>query len=308
MATHRNRTQGEGRDLFSERYARRRDRLSPAFKRVAAFIDANRIDVITFSAVDLARAIGTSDATVVRAVQALGFHGLQDLRSELAASFGGRDAPADNLTRTWAEVGESAETAMNDVLEALADALDSLRATDIRRATLEALKVLHVADRIVVFGVGPTAHIAAYFAARLRRKGQRQLVLDRTGAGLADQLLELEKGDAILMLAYGKTYQEAEATAFEARRLQAPVVLITDSPDEKPAKLATVVLSVPRGRSGHIALHGTTVAFLEMLLLGLATTHRDDAIAALGELDRLRKMTRPARRSSRAGLNAEDEE
>lgn len=308
MATRQSKVPGKTRDVFAERYTRRRDRLSPAFKRVAAFIDANRIEVITFSAVDLARAIGTSDATVVRAVQALGFDGLHDLRAELAASYGGRNAPADNLTRTWADVGESAEAAMDDVLQSLAEALVSLREDKTRRATLEALKVLHVADRIVVFGVGPTAHIAAYFAARLRRKGRRQMVLDRTGTGLADQLLELEKGDAILMLAYGKTYREAEATVFEARRLQVPVVLVTDSPEEKPAKLATVVLSVPRGRSGRIALHGTTVACLEMLLLGLATARRDTAIAALGELDRLREMTRPTRRGPRAGFDTEEEE
>lgn len=126
--------------MFAERYARHRDRLSPAFGRVAAFIDANRLDVMTSSALDLARAIGTSDATVVRAVQALGFQGLHDLRTELAASYGGRNAPADNLTRTWADVGESAEAAMDDVLDSLAGALDSLRAGAVRRAMPEALK------------------------------------------------------------------------------------------------------------------------------------------------------------------------
>lgn len=293
--------------MFAERYARHRDRLSPAFGRVAAFIDANRLDVMTSSALDLARAIGTSDATVVRAVQALGFQGLHDLRTELAASYGGRNAPADNLTRTWADVGESAEAAMDDVLDSLAGALDSLRAGPVRRAMPEALKILHVANRIVVFGLGPTAHIAAYFAARLRRKGRRQMVLDRTGTELADQLLELETGDAILMLAYGKTYREAEATIFEARRLHLPVVLVTDCPGEKPARLATTVLTVPRGRSGHVALHGATLACLEMLLLGLATTGRDAALATLGELDRLREATRPARRAARGGFEAEDE-
>lgn len=294
--------------MFAERYARHRERLSPSFKRVAAFIDAHRMDVITFSALDLARAIGTSDATVVRAVQALGFEGLHDLRTELAASYRGRDAPADNLTRTWADVGGGAEAAMDDVLESLAGALHSLRAEAIRGAMLEALRILHVANRIVVFGIGPTAHIAAYLAARLRRKGRRQMVLDRTGAGLADQLLELQRGDAVLMLAYGKAYREAEAAVFEARRLQLPVVLITDSPEERLARRAAVVMPVPRGRSGRIALHGTTVACLEMLLIGLATTGQDNAIAALGELDRLRETTRPARRGARSGFDTEEEE
>lgn len=290
--------------MFAERYARRCGRLSPAFQRVAAYIDANPMDVLAFSAVDLARAIGTSDATVVRAVQALGFTGLADLRAELAGSWKGRNAPAENLNRTWSDVGESAQGAMDSVLDSVAAGLDLLRSGAIHDVMLEALRTLHVANRIVVFGVGPTAHIAAYFAARLRRKGRRQLVLDRTGAGLADQLLDLAKDDALLMLTYGKAYREAEVTIFEARRLHIPIVLITDSPQEKPARLATVVLPVPRGRSLHVALHATTLACLEMLLLGLATTGRDMSVTALGELDRLRRATRPARRLAQAEPDA----
>ncbi|WP_415392494.1 MurR/RpiR family transcriptional regulator [Paracoccus sp. SJTW-4] len=296
------------RDLFTQRHARCRDRLSPAFKRVADYIAANPIETLTLSALDLGRATGTSDATVVRAVQALGFDGLHDLRSELASAYRERSAPADNLARTWAEVGEDTEAAMDRVIASLSDALAALRDGPVRRAMPDALKILHVAERIAVFGVGPTAHIAAYFAARLRRKGRRQLVLDQMGTALADQLLELERGDALVMLAYGKPYPEAEAeaTIFEARRLQIPVILLTDAPDEKPARSATVVLPVPRGRSGQVALHSATVACLEMLLLGLATTDRETAATALAELERLRETTGPARRAARTESDTEE--
>lgn len=307
MPTQRSNEPERKRDVFAERYARSRNRLSPAFKRVADFIDTNRIDAMMLSALDLARMTGTSDATVVRAVQALGFDGLHDMRTELAASIGGRNAPADNLTRTFADIGESAEAAMDDVLDSLATALASMRTDPIRRTMLDILKALHRTHRIVVFGVGPTAHIAAYFAARLRRKGRRQAVLNQTGTGLADQLLELERGDAVLMLAYGKAYPEAEATVSEACRLQIPVILVTDSADESLARQATIVLTVPRGRSERVALHGTTLACLEMLLLGIATTDRDTAIAALGDLDRLREATRPARRRARIDLGSDEE-
>jgi hypothetical protein len=45
-----------------------------------------------------------------------------------------------------------------------------------------------------------------------------------------------------------------------------------------------------------------------MLLLGLATSDRGTAIAALSELDRLRATTRPARRGVRTTLETDDEE
>ncbi len=282
--------------MFGDRYARRRDALSPAFQRVAAFIDAHRPIVMTSSAIELAGRIGTSDATVVRAVQALGFDGLRDLRSELAASFGPRNAPVDNLQRTLAEASDGIEAALDGVLEASASGLEALRTPAVRHSMLEAVRILHAAERIVVFGLGPTAHIAAYFTARLRRKGRRYALLDKTGAGLADQLLDLGPADAILMMAYGKPYPESELVAAEARRRQIPIVLVTDPDETVIARQAQVTLAVPRGQSERMALHGATVSCLEMLLLGLAASDPRPAIAALAELERLRHATRYRRR------------
>lgn len=286
------------RDVFSDRYARRREMLSPSYRRVAAFIDANRLAVLTSSAADLAREIGTSDATVIRAVQALGFGGLHDLRNEIAASYGKRDTPVENLQRTLADTSESVEAALDSVLDTFVTGLDFLRTTAFRQHVMAALDTLHAARRVVVFGVGPTAHIAAYFAARLRRKGKRQAVLDRTGAELADQLLALEPGDALFMLAYGKPYVEAELAVTEARRRRMPVILLTDAGDTEFARRMNVVLTVPRGCDERIALHGVTVLCLEMLLLGLATSDSRTAVFTLGELERLRKAARSRKLSA----------
>jgi DNA-binding MurR/RpiR family transcriptional regulator len=54
--------------------------LGAAGRRVARFIDENRQIVLASSAAALGDRIGTSDATVVRTIQALGFAGLGDLK------------------------------------------------------------------------------------------------------------------------------------------------------------------------------------------------------------------------------------
>lgn len=290
--------QGEAakrRDVFGQRYEQRLERLTPSFRRVAAFIDANRLSVLTSSAIDIAQAVGVSDATVVRAVQALGFAGLQDLRKELAASYGEGQAPVENLKRTLAGASENVEAALDGILDVYQQGLEVLRTAAFRRSALAALGLLREAKRVMVFGVGPTAHIAAYFTARLRRKGIRQGLLDRTGSALADQLLELAPGDCVLMLAYGAPYREAEAAFAEARRLRLPVILVTDATDAELARRAQVVLAAPRGRKNQIALHGVTVFSLEMLLLGLATADSRTAVETLAELERLRHLMRSKR-------------
>jgi DNA-binding MurR/RpiR family transcriptional regulator len=70
-------------DVFRDRL--RVSALSPTAARVARFIDQHRATAIASSAAKLAARTGTSDATVVRTVQALGFEGLPELKEALVA-------------------------------------------------------------------------------------------------------------------------------------------------------------------------------------------------------------------------------
>lgn len=175
-----------------------------------------------------------------------------------------------------------------------------LRSAGFRDELTKALAILQDARRIVVFGIGSTAHIAAYFAARLRRKGKPQRVIERTGVELANQLLELGPDDAVVMLAYGPLYKEARVIFAEARRLRLPVVLISDSAQSELASRAQVVLAVPRGKTERFALHGVTVFCLEMLLLGLAAGDSGKALETLSNLERLRRFLRSGRQVMQA--------
>lgn len=71
-------------DLLSERVAACAPELSPALKRVIVYLDANRSETLAKSAMELAAQLGTSDATIVRAAQALGFDGLKELKRAIA--------------------------------------------------------------------------------------------------------------------------------------------------------------------------------------------------------------------------------
>lgn len=82
-------------DKLGIRIRARINELSPSLATVIEFIDANRLDAMTKSAVELGRMIGTSDASVIRAVKALGFDGFKELKQELAASLGKGNSAAD---------------------------------------------------------------------------------------------------------------------------------------------------------------------------------------------------------------------
>jgi len=284
-------------DRISERLLGSSRSLTPALRRVAEYIDANRHEAMSMSAIELGLAIGTSDATVVRAVQALGYAGLRELKEDLASVAPDWVTPADNLDRTLSAI-EDADTAISHVLSAHREGVSRLASRSVRTQMAAAIEVLVSAKRIAFFGMGPTTTLAAYACFSFSRNGRPGILLGATGSTLADQLLHLETADALLMLAYGRTYPEAEATIAESRRCRVPIVLISDSLDERLSRHAKVVVPAPRGRADNIALHGTTLVCLEALLMGVIARDRPLAVSALSKLNNLRQHVQGKRKNS----------
>ena len=153
---------------------------------------------------------------------------------------------------------------------------------------MAAIRVLNGAARTLIFGVGPSAALSEYVAMLLNRRGRSAGVLNATGMELVDQLLELRAGDALLVLAYGRTYREVVVVFEEAKRLRLPIVLITDSLEARLARQADVVVPARRGKQARVALHGVTLIVLEAIVLGLAFADSPTAMRSLARLSELR--------------------
>jgi DNA-binding MurR/RpiR family transcriptional regulator len=265
-------------------------RLGAAGLRVAKFIDENRQIVLASSAAALGARIGTSDATVLRTIQTLGFASFADLKAAILKS-GTTSTPADDMRRTLVDLKKTTGEALDSILQAHQEGLSILQSERCRAQIAAAVGILDGAERIAVFGIGPSSALATYVSVLLGRSGRRSRTINETGSMLADQLLDLRAGDALLVLAYGRLYREVKALFAEAKALSLPTVLITEADDTPLAKLADVCVAIPRGRPGQVALHGATLVGLEALILSLAAANPDAALASLDNLNRLRRAT-----------------
>ena len=279
-------------DFLDARVSERMASMSPVCRKVASYMNAHRAAVLASSATELAERIGTSDASVIRTAQTLGFTGLGELKQALVAAVEQPSPLAETMRKTLHEVGDDSGRAVSEVLHAHADAMRRLRQPATRAKIVAAVAALHAAQRIALFGIGPSAALADYAGMLLARAGRRTLMLTATGAMLADQMLDLRPDDAMLVLAYGRAYPEVVAVFAEAQRLGMELVLVTDSLEQKLAQVATVVLPAGRGRAERVALHGATVVCLEALILGLAAADKAAALATLAKLSRLRGVIR----------------
>jgi len=273
---------------FADRAAAAMAGMRAAEQAAVRFFAANREEVLVASAADLAAKIGISDATVIRAAQALGYAGLDGLRRQLADELRQSLSPAARLARTLGAVRGDVAAALGTMVDIHVAALEGLRRDIDAERFGRAVDLLAGARRIFVFGIGPSSALADYFAIQLGRFGVAGTSLTRTGLSLADGLCGLGAEDVVVALAYSRVYREIEVLVAEAGRLGAPTILLTDSLGAQLGGKVDLVLPVARGRADWFSTHTATLGLIEALLVGLAAKRPAETVAGLKRLNALR--------------------
>jgi DNA-binding MurR/RpiR family transcriptional regulator len=284
---------------LADRVAERLPALSPSEVRVASFILEHAGDVAFLSVNDVAKLLGSSDATVVRTAQALGYGGFPDLRRELIETVRNRATPALRLGRGLESVGGSSGSLLENSLDAQIDLLQQARHTVRPEAFDQAVDIIVDASRTLTFGVEAAGHLAQMFALRLRRIGYEAMSISASGLGLADRLLTMRTGDALVAIADEQAPAETALVFAEAKSREVPVIMLTEALPARFANQTTVALIAPRSRAGGFKTLTTTGVLLDTLLLGIAARDRGRALLNLERFDSLRSQL--TRRRGSAG-------
>ncbi|MFG2025866.1 MurR/RpiR family transcriptional regulator [Streptomyces sp. NPDC048825] len=269
------------RDLWGE--------LSASERVVAQYLANTPPEHLLFaSAQELGTASGTSNATVVRALQRLGYTGLPALKRELAADFTSATAPEERLKQRIAHVGHDLEQIKDRVFDEAAERLEQCRRlleTDVLK---QAVQILADAREVVAYGVGASELAARHLVLKLRRAGRRARFVGATGFTMADELLDLGRGDAVVILQPGRLLREFTVLTERARAVGASVLLVTDEPTSPLADRSDVVISAPHTPTGITAesLAGTVV--MDTLVLALASLDEHRAVETSHQLTVLR--------------------
>lgn len=274
--------------LFADLVESRSTQLSRSERRVATYLAANRYKALMCSAMQLANATATSDATVIRTARALGFEGLDALRAALATELSIGITPASRVARTVTEVGGDLRAALRDTIATQRTALDAIEASLDPKTFSEIVTHIVSSPATAVFGLGPSSAIGRYLGIQLQRFGIQAKMLDHTGLLLADQLLTLSPGDFLIIMAYGRLYDELDVVLAQSSRLKLANLLITDDLDEVLGRRVQHVVRIPRGKTAGFSLHAGTLAFLETVLIGVAVTRPQATLETLGTLNALR--------------------
>ncbi len=142
-------------------------RLSKSEAVVAEYIASNPEEVVNLSVSALADCCGVSEPTVIRACRTLGYSGYQALKIALIQSM----SSARTLSGETVSADDDMPSAIRKVFGAASDAVAlTLENLDVA-AMEEAAETLLHAKRILIFGVGGSAAVAADVQHKLLRLG-----------------------------------------------------------------------------------------------------------------------------------------
>lgn len=104
-------------DLFGERFRARAHLLTPRLYAVVSYINEHREVVLEHTAMEIAAATRCSDATVIRAIQTLGFAGLRDLKQTIERWLGPAVNSAEKMDTTLGALASDVNASIEFVVE-----------------------------------------------------------------------------------------------------------------------------------------------------------------------------------------------
>jgi DNA-binding MurR/RpiR family transcriptional regulator len=229
---------------FQERFANAGTQLTPTERKIAEFLIRHPDDVIDASALQIANACGTSDATVIRAVQTLGYSGLRELKREFLQDVLRRRSLSASLDHTLDQVLAS-DSPVSRVLADSVSVLETFRQEFDHAIVDRAAKTLAGAQRIYAYGLGPGGLVAAFFSLHLNRFGFDAQAMAQTGYRLADELLPIRNGDSVALFAPYHQTAEVEAIVDHSKAVGASVILITEALGVSLKDRVDVVIRTP---------------------------------------------------------------
>lgn len=215
--------------------------LSPALQQVARFVLEHPNDVVTASMRSVGTRAGSPPATLVRFAQWLGFDGWPQLKQAFAQDMGlGSDEAYGQ--RAKALVGRAGDHDL--VGETFEVHRRNLEATERRLgdALQQACALLEKARSVHVAGFRASYPVAFSFVYVYRLLRASVHLLDGQGGTLEMQCRAMERGDALLVVAFAPYSREALAVAQAARDEGCRIVALTDSPASPLALLADATL------------------------------------------------------------------
>lgn len=273
-------------ETLFERATRVGPRLRGTLADIASYFALHPDQVATSSAKDIAKTVGTSDASVIRASRALGYRGMKEVRKAAMSLVSSRADPGAVIHRRMHST--TAGSHLRTVIDDTAVAVEQFRETISDAEWNAIVHAVAGASHVACYGMSPTGFIADYLAFFLSRIGLSAESFRSSGVLLADELVQLASGTVLIVFAPIRQFNEVTVACQHARELGLTVILITEAIGMPIREKADHVITTSPTSLSSASDASIPLLVSQALVNAVAAQHPDRALERMEGLNRLR--------------------
>ncbi len=278
--------EAEPRGGIRDRVARHAAELSRQQRAVADYVLDHLQEVPFLSVPELAERTGTSDATVVRFCQRVGYSGYSDLKMDLVdalqedilAGATGSEAP------TVEEIGRDSLAAMAKLEQQNIER--TLQSAD-RKVFRKLAAALFEADHVFTFGLGISAYLADFASYLFTEHGLRSTCLATRFTSPREQLIVLRPSDLVLAFSFSPYSRQTLEVLEEAGEKGVPTVVVTDRATAPGVAVANDALVVSSHGMTFTNATASVGVLLNALVVEIASRHRGETVDAISRINQI---------------------
>ena len=265
-------------------------KLTDADQELISIILGEPSEVVYLSSTELASKAAVHASTVVRLAGKLGFDGFPEMRQKLRQDVEFKKNSSDKIRQRIDLIEKGSN--LSDLIESEIAAIAAISNTVSQNQIDEVVNKIYKAKSIFIVGRGSAAPLMTHFERRLRRSGiQCRAALNLQRRDLAEQLIGIQKGDAIVVFGFQSinSLPSGYSSLIEsAKSIGAHSIAIGDSTILTARPKPDIVLSVSRPKEGVMQLRSGPMLICEALAMTLLHKKSKKAVRGVESLEHLR--------------------
>ena len=265
-------------------------KLTDADQELISIILGEPSEAVYLSSAELASKAAVHASTVVRLARKLGFDGFPDMRQKLRQDVEFKKNSSDKIRQRIDLIEKGSN--LSDLIESEIAAIAAISNTVSQNQIDEVVNKIYKAKSIFIVGRGSAAPLMTHFERRLRRSGiQCRAALNLQRRDLAEQLIGIQKGDAIVVFGFQSinSLPSGYSSLIEsAKSIGANSIAIGDSTILTARPKPDIVLSVSRPKEGVMQLRSGPMLICEALAMTLLHKKSKKAVRGVESLEHLR--------------------
>lgn len=263
-------------------YKNKSKELTRGEKKIAEFMGKHPQKVATSSALELAKEIGVSDASIVRFSRSIGFKGFSDLKSYLIKELGNSRTPSKRIEDSWGDFTTDHDIVNKMISSDLRGLQEFLKDVDIKELE-EAIDLLNRSRKIYVMGIGASRAVAEFLAWHMKRMMFYVECIQEGGVGLYESLTHIESEDVLLLITF-PGYLEDELRAIKLAKMRgAKVITVTSSIFSEISLSSDLVFKVSTENEGFFNSYVVAMELCNIFLMGLLERNKEKVYKELAE-------------------------